>query len=57
MKERSFIGSLGILLYVVLSLIDRFFYKIPDYINIPLMDLGIVIIIVGFVIDKKNNKK
>ena len=57
MKERSFIGSLGILLYVVLSLIDRFFYKTPDYIYIPLMVLGIVIIIVGFVIDKKNNKK
>ena len=57
MKERSFIGSLGILLYVVLSLIERFFYKIPDYIYIPLMVLGIVIIIVGFVIDKKNNKK
>ena len=57
MKERSFIGSLGILLYVVLSLIDRFFYKIPNYIYIPLMVLGIVIIIVGFVIDKKNNKK
>ena len=57
MKERSFIGSLGILLYVVLSLIDRFFYMIPDYIYIPLMVLGIVIIIVGFVIDKKNNKK
>ena len=57
MKERSYIGSLGILLYVVLSLIDRFFYKIPDYIYIPLMVLGIVIIIVGFVIDKKNNKK
>ena len=57
MKERSFIGSLGILLYVVLSLIDRFFYKIPDYIYIPLMVLGIVIIIVGFVIDKKNHKK
>ena len=25
MKNRSFIGSIGILLYVVLSLIDRFF--------------------------------
>ena len=55
MKERSFIGSIGILLYVVLSLIDRFFYKIPDYIYIPLAILGIVIIIVGFVKDK--NKK
>ena len=52
MKERSFIGSIGILLYVVLSLIDRFFYKISDYIYIPLAILGIVIIIVGFVKDK-----
>ena len=55
MKERSFLGSIGILLYVVLSLIDKFFYKIPDYIYIPLAILGIVIIIAGFVIDK--NKK
>ena len=53
MKERSFIGSIEILLYVVLSLIDRFFYKIPDYIYIPLAILGIVIVIAGFVIDKK----
>jgi hypothetical protein len=57
MKERSFIGSIGILLYVVLSIIDRFFYKIPDYIYIPLAILGIVIIIVGFVIDKKKGVK
>ena len=57
MKERSFIGSIGILLYVVLSLIDRFFYKIADYIYIPLTILGIVIIIVGFVIDKKKGVK
>ena len=31
--------------------------KIPDYIYIPLAILGIVIIIVGFVIDKKKIKK
>ncbi len=53
MKERSFIGSIGILLYIVLSVVDRFFHKIPDYIYIPLAILGIAIIIVGFVIDKK----
>ena len=57
MKNRSFIGSIGILLYVVLSLIDRFFYQIPDYIYIPFAILGIGIIIAGFVIDKKKNKK
>ena len=57
MKERSFIVSLGILLYVVLSIIDRFFYKIPDYVYIPLAILGIAIIIVGFIIGKKKNKR
>ena len=55
MKERSFIGSIGILLYVALSLIDRFFYAIPDYIYIPLAIAGIIIVIIGFLIDK--NKK
>ena len=57
MKERSFIVSLGILLYVVLSIIDRFFYKISDYVYIPLAILGIAIIIVGFIIGKKKNKR
>ena len=57
MKERSFIGSIGIILYVVLSLIDRFLYQIHDYIYIPLAILGFVIIIVGFVMGKKKNKQ
>ena len=57
MEKRSFIGSIGILLYVVLSSIDRFFYPIPDYIYIPLAIFGIAIIIVGFVMDKKRNEK
>ena len=57
MRKRSFIGSTGILLYVVLSVIDRFIYQIPDYIYIPLAFLGIVIIISGFIIDKKKDKQ
>lgn len=56
MKERSFISSIGILLYVILSFIDRFIYKIPNTIYIPLALLGIVIIILGFVIDRKKNQ-
>ena len=56
MKERSFIGSIGILLYVILSFTDRFIYKIPNTIYIPLAILGIVIIILGFVIDRKKNQ-
>lgn len=56
MKERSFIGSIGILLYIILSFIDRFIYKIPNTIYIPLAILGIVIIILGFVIDRRKNQ-
>lgn len=53
MKEKSFLGSIGILLYVVLTVIDRFFLGIPDYVYIPLAILGIAIIIIGFIINKK----
>lgn len=53
MKERSFIGGIGIILYIVLSAIDKFVCKIPNHIYIPLALLGIAIIIAGFVIDKK----
>ena len=53
MKEKSLIGSIGILLYVALSAIDRFVWKIPNYIYIPTAILAIVIIVVGFVINRK----
>ncbi len=53
MKEKSFLGSIGILLYVVLTAIDRFFLEIPDYVYIPLAILGITIIIIGFIINRK----
>ena len=56
MKERSFISSIGILLYVVISVVDRFFYKLPDFVYIPLALLGILISIVGLVIDKNRKR-
>lgn len=52
MKERSFMISIGILLYVVLLMIDNFLYQIPNEIYIPMMILGIGIMIVGFIKDK-----
>lgn len=53
MKEKSYLGSIGILLYVVLTVIDRFFLEIPDCVYIPLAILGIAIIIIGFIINRK----
>ena len=56
MKDRSFISSVGILLYVLVSVVDRFFYKLPNFVYIPLAVLGIVIIVAGFIIDKNRNR-
>lgn len=56
MKEKSFVGSIGIILYVILSIIDRFIYEIPNHIYIPLAILGIVIILAGIVVNKNNRK-
>lgn len=53
MKKRNILVSVGIIIYVVSSIIDRFFYKIPDYVYIPIAILGILIIIVGFIKAKK----
>lgn len=52
MRDRSFISSIGILIYVLLSIVDRFLYRMPDYIYILVAVIGIFIIIFGFIYDK-----
>ena len=52
MKDRSLLTSIGILIYLIVSIIDKFFYKIPDYIYIPIAVIGIVICIIGFIKDR-----
>ncbi len=56
MKERSLIISIGILLYVIMSVVDRFIVSIPDWIYIPIAILGIALIIIGFIKSKKVDK-
>ena len=57
MEERSFTSHIGIVMYIILSSIDKFVWKIPNHIYIPLAIIGIIIIIIGFVVDKKRNKQ
>ena len=45
--------SVGIFCYVILTFIDRFCFNVVDYIYIPIALIGISIIIVGFIINKK----
>ena len=52
MKESSYLISVGIVIYIVMSAVDRFIYHIPNIIYIPLAILGITLILIGFFKDK-----
>lgn len=52
MKERSWLISLGIIIYIILTGIDKFVWKVPNYVYIPIAIVGIVLIIIGFIKDK-----
>ena len=54
MKNRSILTVIGILIYLVLTITNRFIYKIPDYIYIPISLMELIIIIIGIVRDNKN---
>lgn len=56
MKEKSMFSSLGILLYIILSIIDRFIFAISDIIYLTVAFIGIILIVIGDVIDKKKNR-
>lgn len=45
----SILTKVGLLIYVLYSLVDRFIVRIPDIIAIPIMILGIVMIVAGFI--------
>lgn len=52
MKERSGFISLGIIIYIILTGIDRFVCQVPNYLYIPIAIIGIALIIIGFIKDK-----
>ncbi len=58
MKNKlSYIGSAGILGYIVLTMIDKFITRIPDRIYIPTALLIIAIILYGNIQNRRKNKK
>lgn len=58
MKNKfNYFGSIGIILYIVISLIDRAIYKLPDLVYILFMFLAIILVIVGIIVDKNNKLK
>lgn len=42
--------------YVIMSIVDRFISKIPDYIYIPLAIIGIIMIFIGAYFTKKKSE-
>ena len=52
MKGKNGLICAGIVLYIVMSGIDRFVYRIPNVIYIPLAIVGIALILIGFFKDK-----
>ena len=53
MKDKSILTCIGIVLYIVMSGVDKFVVNIPNAIYIPLAILGIGLILVGFFHDKR----
>jgi len=53
MKDKNILIAIGILGYVILSVIDKFIYKLPDVIYIVVALILFVLILVGGIKIKK----
>lgn len=45
---------IGIVIYCLLSVVDIFIWKMPDFIYIPIILVGIACIIIGFIKSRTN---
>ena len=52
-KTFNYYGSIGIIMYIIVSLIDRAIFKIPDIIYILLMLVAIICVLIGIILDRK----
>lgn len=53
MNERNLLIKLGIVIYILLSSIDRFVAEIPNYLYLPIAIIGIAMILVGMIKNRK----
>ena len=53
----SILTMLGVVVYVVYSLVNRFIVEIPDIVAIPVIILGIILILTGILKTLKDNAK
>lgn len=48
-KKFNYMGSIGIILYVIITLIDRVVYKLPDLIYIISLLIALVFVVIGII--------
>ena len=48
-KKLNYIGSIGIILYIIITLIDRVIYKLPDLIYIFSLLIALVFVVIGII--------
>jgi len=56
MKDKNIWVFIGIVIYIIMSGIDRFVFSIPNFIYIPLALLGIALILVGAFLGNKRKR-
>ena len=54
-KELGLLPSIDISIYVLTSLVDRFIFKLPDYIYISVIVIAIIMMVIGAVQNRKFN--
>lgn len=52
MKDKSILPVVGIIMYLILSITDKFIVNVPDYIYIIVGILSIILIVIGLVKDR-----
>lgn len=52
-KRFNYMGAIGIILYVIITLIDRVVLKLPDLIYIVSLLIALIFVIIGIVLDKR----
>lgn len=48
-KKFNYMGSIGIILYIIITLIDRVIYKLPDLIYIISLLIALVFVVIGII--------
>lgn len=48
-KKFNYMGSIGIVLYIIITLIDRVIYKLPDLIYIISLLIALVFVVIGII--------